>query len=215
VVGEVHDGFGKPLGDVEISMQTTAYKATTGSNGRYAVPFAPGKFTMSFQRLGYSTYSVTQEISVETTVPLATVTLYKRPPEQGVWFFGSSDYVQIRQGRLVTARGKPRDSGWLLQTNYQLGNDFTRLSQQKVYRFLDSSPAPLALFKVSAEGVLAARLERWFESQIRGTRIKDETKRVEDGMTVREASLGQGRYAYVKVDPEGRISDPVFPFEVQ
>jgi hypothetical protein len=75
VVGEVRDGFGKPLRDVDVSIPTTAFKDRTGSDGKYAIPFAPGKFSLGFARSGYSSYSVNQEVSVETTVPLAMITL--------------------------------------------------------------------------------------------------------------------------------------------
>jgi hypothetical protein len=34
IVGEIHDGFGKPLSDVDVSIPNTAFKSASGSNGR-------------------------------------------------------------------------------------------------------------------------------------------------------------------------------------
>jgi hypothetical protein len=219
LVGEVRDGFGKPLSDVEVSIPSTAFKSTTGSNGKYAVPFAPGKFSVSFVKNGYSSYSLSQEVSVETTVPLAMVTLYKRPPEQGVWFLGSDNYIQIRQGKLITTGGDRSHFAWAYQMTYRVGPDFTQLSTQNLYRFLDNSPEPLALFKLSEQGILATRAESFAGmGDTHGTVIKENNKVVADGMTLREAPIGPGRYAYVKVSQEffaGRISAPVFPFEIR
>jgi hypothetical protein len=217
VVGEVRDGFGTPLRDVEVSIPTTAFKDRTGSNGKYAIPFAPGKFSLGFARSGYSSYSVNQEVSVETTVPLATITLYKHPPEKGIWLFGDNDYVAIRPGKLISAGGDRRNFAWTYQTTFRVSGDFTKVIQQKLFRFLDDSPEPLALLKVSDQGILATRAESWMGlGNTLGTRIKEDTKGVADDMMVREVSLGPGQYAYVRLDQNsGQLSEPVFPFDVQ
>jgi hypothetical protein len=223
IVGEVHDGFGKPLAGVAVSIPNTAFQTMSGSSGKYTLPFAPGKFSVAFAKADYSSYNLAQDVSVETTVPLALVTLYKRPQEQAIWLCGSSDYVQVRQGRLATSGADRKNFAWVYQMSYRVAGDFTKVPRQKAYQFMDNFPAPLALLKVSDQGVLATRSEGFMGmGDTRGTVIKEETKEVADGMTLREVLLEPGRYAYVKLDRDpvmgmntGRIAAPVFPFEVR
>jgi hypothetical protein len=107
--------------------------------------------------------------------------------------------------------------------SYQVAGDFTKVSRQKAYQFMDNFPVPLALLKVSERGVLATRSEGFMGmGDTRGTIIKEETKQVADGMTLHEVLLDPGRYVYVKLDRDpvlgmntGRIAAPVFPFEIQ
>ena len=223
IEGEVRDAFGKPLGDVDVSIPNTAFKSATGSNGKYMLPFAPGKFSLTFAKLGYSEYSIIHEVSVETAVPLAVVTLYKKPQENGIWFFGKTDYIPVPPGKLLTGGSDPRNFAWVYQMSYSVDGAFTAIAQQKLYQFMDNVPVPLALLKVGDKGVLAMRSETF--GGIGGTQqtvIKEETKDIAKGMTLREVSLGPGRYAYVSLgrDPimgmnTGRIAAPVFPFEIK
>lgn len=81
IVGEVRNGFGKPLRDVEASISTTAFKDRTRFNGEYSIPSAPSKFSLSFVRSGYSSYSVNQEVYVKPQYLLAAIAMYKRISE--------------------------------------------------------------------------------------------------------------------------------------
>jgi hypothetical protein len=216
IVGEVHDGFGHPLRDVDVSIPTTTFKDTTGSSGKYSVAFAPGKFSVNFAKPGYSSFSLNQEVSVETKVPLEVVTLYKHPDSNGIWLLGSSDYEVIPAGKLVVSGADRKVFAWVYQMSYRVTGHFAQIPAQSVYQFIDSSPEPLMLMKVSDQGMLAKRAEGFMGiGNTTGTVVKETAKKVDSNMALREVSLEPGRYAYVRHDGSGRFSDPVFPFEIQ
>jgi hypothetical protein len=54
IVGEVRDGFGNPLSDVEVSIPGTALKTTSNRRGEYSITYVPGRFTV--MELGSETH---------------------------------------------------------------------------------------------------------------------------------------------------------------
>jgi hypothetical protein len=181
-----------------------------------------GKFSVAFNKNGYLSFTVPQDVAVETTVPLQTVTLYKLPATPGVWFLGAKDYVLLNSGRLIVSGADRRQFRWVYNMSYRVSADFVKLPQQSQYRFLDNHSSRLVLLKVGDNGIVASRAEAWSgEGQTKGMSIQDTWKKVAEGMGVREVSLAPGKYAYVALHSSNygygptRLGEPVFAFEVQ
>ena len=222
IVGEVDDNFGRPLAGVEVSIPSTALKTTTNKKGEYTLAYVAGKFSVNFSKDGYIGTNVAQDVAVETTVPLQAVVLYKRPPTPGLWFFGSTDYVPLAPGRLVTSGGDRRHFAWVYNMSYQVTADFPKLPRGKQYKFFDNHPSHLVLLKVGDNGLVATRSESFNGfGQTRASVINDDWKQLADGVGVRQVSLTKGRYAYVATYDTNygmgprRFGDPVYAFEVQ
>ena len=105
---------------------------------------------------------------------------------------------------------------------YQVSGGFTNIPAGSSQRFLDTDSAHLVLLRVGDNGLLATRSESWQGmGQTKSTVIAEKWNKVADGIGVRETSLQPGKYAYVGLTTANmglgptRLSDPVFPFEVQ
>lgn len=200
IVGEIHDGFGNPLQGVEITIPGTALKSTTDARGQYDIAYVPGKFVVDFRKDQYTSVEMNEEVSVETKVPMQTVILYKRPPTQGLWFFGANDYVPLTPGHLsVTGNDRSRFA-WVYQIAYRVTGTFTQVKPGKICQFLDTHSVHLVLVRVGDGGLFATRRESF--SGMGGTAaaaIKDNSRKLNDGVALRETLLKPGRYAYVGV----------------
>lgn len=226
VTGVVQDGFRNPLGNVEVSITGTTLKTTTRGSGEYSLRYVPGKFAIHFAKEGYTDFTVNQDVSVETNVPLETVVLYKLPSEQGIWFFGPNDYIPLKTGRLNLIGGSREKFQWVYDMTYQVFGEYTRIPQAESYRFLDTSPAKLVLLKVGDNNVVATRRENFAGmGNTNAVAIKDNWKEIatKEGVRigVRQVSLQPARYVYVALrsrdamgmGPEDLVS-PVYLFEV-
>ena len=129
--GEVHDGFGKSLAGVEVSIPGTALKTTAGSNGQYSISYVPGKFSINYSKDGYTTFNLNQDVSVETTVPLQVVVLYKKASDKGVWLFGDSDYMSLKSAKVLTSGGDRRQFAWVYKMTYCVVGDFTPVARRE------------------------------------------------------------------------------------
>lgn len=220
IAGEVRDGFGQPLPGVEVTIPATAFKAVSGSDGRFVMPFAPGRFSVQFAKPGYTAHSLAQDVAVETKVPLAPVALYKLPESQGLWAFGARDYVPVQPVKLQVTGGDRTNFAWSYQKTYRVGGQFAQLPRQTPHRFMAQVPGQLVLVKVSSAGVVATRSENFMgfgEDTVKA--LKDTVQTIAEDLSLREVELQPGRYAYVKFEGDlfagGRVAEPVFPFEVK
>lgn len=222
VIGEVKDNFGHPIANVEVSIPSTALKTRTDASGKYNLHCVAGKFSVAFAKDGYLGVSVSQDVAVETTIPLQAVTLYRLPATPGLWFYGDNHYVPLSAGKLIVSGADRRQFQWVYNMSYRVSGDFVKLPQQPQYRFLDNHKSRLALLKVGDNDIVAARAESWSGAgETKGSVIKDSWQQLAEGIGVREASLTPGRYAYVALHSSNygygptRLGEPVFAFEVQ
>jgi hypothetical protein len=109
--GKVIDNFGQGIGGVRVSIVGSAYQASTNSSGAYEIRYAPGTFTVSFQRVGYTPGTLPLSLASPTAFPAQTITLHLIPPLNGVSFAADSRYVLLPRCA-VTRQTKEHPFSW-------------------------------------------------------------------------------------------------------
>lgn len=201
VVGEVFDGFGSPLKDVTVSIEGTTFKATTNEKGKYSVGYVPGKIKISFIKDGYASAALSLDIAAEATFPAQVMTLYKIPSSEGIYLFGKADYMPLRRGK-ISFRSKKFPFSWnrpLFEETYAALGEFVSIEKATKLKFLDNDKINQQLFKLTDEGVILFRTKLWLETKDRAQMIKDESKKIAEGIYIREAILEKGKYAFVSL----------------
>ena len=226
LTGMVKDAFGTPIADVEVSIPTTSFKTLTSQDGKYHLQFAPGSFSVYFAKHGFSSKSVSQSVSVETSVPLQDVVLYERPPSAWIWLMQGRRYVKIAPGTFQVLNTRTGDSGGFserVMATYMLSGQYTKVQPGRI-DFIDSEPScdcvgpslsegvrqwttstRLTLFRLSDNGVLGLHDTQYVISspisiEMRGlTPIQDNVTPIGSGMVLRTAMLSPGRFAFVRM----------------
>lgn len=67
IVGFVRDAEEKPVSDAKVSIPNSAYEAQTDEGGKYTLAYAPGAFSVRFEKVGYITQSVS--LNLTTAAP--------------------------------------------------------------------------------------------------------------------------------------------------
>ena len=218
VHGEVRDGFGAPLTDVKVSVSGTQFQAVTGPEGQYEVPYAPGRFQITFTKEGYLSSHLDLEVATETTIPAKQIVLIKVPQEPGIYHWGSNDYMTLGAGKL-TFKSVEHPFSWdgpLYTDSYAVDGEFVRIDTAASELFLDTFPKPMALFSVGSQGRILVREKAWLNTSDDATVISEKTERLADGMLRREVDLPPGRYAFAQVsrranlNARGRSGGPSF-----
>ncbi len=236
VTGEVLDGFGRPLAEATVRVANTTFVATTDRNGRYAVGYVPGKVSVAISKEGYTSGELALDIATEAKYPAQSVTLYKIPVEEGVFAFGSSDYIPLRKANL-SFNSKEFPFSWdkpLFQETYAVTGDFAALDATAEFAFLDNDKHPLQLFAVGTQGVILSRTKKWMETKDDARMLADKGIHIAPGLSLRRVALGPVRYAFVTMGASAQmglggigsggpafgalghpIAEPVYLFEVK
>lgn len=198
-----------------MSIPGTQFADRTDREGRYSVPFAPGRFKVDFNLEGYTSAQVDLDLATAVTLPAEQVTLAKIPPETGIYAIGETTYKRLPSAemeaevtkcdKLFTSESLPTPFS---KYTYRVDADALVLDPGKEFTFLDTAGVDLALVAVDDEGSL---LEQW----IKGGATKsfgfavEETGRKElvPGAILRTFVLAQGRYAFVRMRMQTRSSD--------
>lgn len=100
ITGLVRDQSGLPLSGVTVQIQNSGFTSETDSEGRYSVPYLPGKFNVFYSRSGYTRRFITLDIAVNSQFPASDVYLIKLPEPAGISAFGPGHYTPILPGDL-------------------------------------------------------------------------------------------------------------------
>ena len=229
IVGDVSDGFGVPLSDVVVSIEGTAFTASTSGRGHYGIQYVPGKIKLSFNKDGYFPVVLDLEIATESKFPAHLVTLVKIPPSQGIFFFGGSDYVPVTKGKIAEEK-KEFPFSWdkaLVDYSYFAEGGSLPVERRPVLKFMDSVPAPMMLVKIREGRLVFKQTRYWGKTDDKFDLVKVNVIQLRDGLNICEVSLEAGKYAFVAVksDKIGSggpsfmtgppIGEPVYLFEVK
>ncbi len=217
ISGLVVDHAGRPLPGANVSIEQSAYKATSGPDGRYTIPFAPGTFKVVYTMDGMTRTSVEHSIQGEVAFPAADIQLYPKPAEAGVYLLTDDGPKKLERAELDK---QTLSSGWYSSERkyFCTGEGGLSTTAGKV-RFIDSSPATMLPAKAGGYGLLLH--EKGEETPFNGV-FQDAKEYVgDDRLVVRSFDVEPGNYAFVTFGEEGRSGrkiDPeagCLPFKVQ
>jgi hypothetical protein len=152
IQGRVIDVFKKPLGGVEVSIPKMAFTATTDSDGKYTISFAPGQFDVHLQKKGYTSATVPLNIAQAAAVPAAEVMLYPNPDKQAIYYL-APDHLEILPTIGIEDRARQIDY-WRAEHTYafQFSNAQTpRFAFGSEVRFLDNTGGSFVLYRGDPE----------------------------------------------------------------
>lgn len=223
IEGKVVDPFQKPLRDVAISIEKSAYQATTDSSGGYSLKYAPGVFTIRYAKPSFTTVRLELTLTEKTLFQAQAAVLYPIPSEAGLYHIGTSDLTALVSSQ--TARINSVGSMSSEHRYYATGDFSIRLDAGSA-QFIDTYPKPLALVKYGREEGGAFLIYHVInrlgvdDVQYNGmTETKDELLG-DERLKLRSVNLTPGRYAFTELGPgPTMISDQApgktcFPFVV-
>jgi hypothetical protein len=154
VEGNVTDAFGKPLEGASVTVEGTSFSTTTGDDGDYAIQFVPGQFKVKVKKDGYTTATVPFTVAESTNVPAATVELFPRPTEPGIYYIGKDKLEPLPSSRL--RREEVRNPiAWLPgSTRYLLQSDSSLELPEGEARFIDTVPKSMQLARATSRSGL-------------------------------------------------------------
>jgi hypothetical protein len=229
IVGDVSDGFGAPLSNVAVSIEGTAFTASTSGRGHYGIQYVPGKIKLSFNKDGYLPVVLDLEIATESKFPAHLITLIKIPPSQGIFFFGGSEYVPVTKGKIAEEK-KEFAFSWdnpLVDYSYLAEGGSLPVERRPVLKFIDNVPVPMILLRIKEGRLIFKQTRYWGKTEDKFDLVKANVIQLRDRLTICEVSLEIGKYAFVamKSDKIGSggpsymtgppIGEPVYLFEVK
>lgn len=226
ISGQVIDFFGDPVEGVKVTIPGTTYNTSTGGDGRYAITYVPGEVHVSFTKEGYTGANMEFTLSTEAAVPAETVVLYKIPKRKGIHLLSEKMYHTLRQSELSREQKKfPSTLKWsapAYEVTYSTPpHALWSVEASEKLVFVDNSDTPIALLRVNEDSELLKHTKyRNGETKIAADVIDENVRPVGNGLTVREAQLPAGSYAFVTqgsgTGPLDRpITDPIFAFRVK
>lgn len=93
VTGTTYDIAGEPLPGVLVHAAGSNREAVSSADGRYRVAVSPGQVVLNYWKTGYTPGQLELSVEGPGSVEAAAVTLWKLPPEKGVFLFEDNNYV--------------------------------------------------------------------------------------------------------------------------
>ncbi|MFQ5688437.1 MAG: carboxypeptidase-like regulatory domain-containing protein [Candidatus Scalindua sp.] len=200
LTGQVIDGFGNAVKDVEVKIKKTDFDTRTDKDGRYRINFNPGKTVISFRKKGYVKQTFPLNIREASEVPLPKLTFWKFPESGGVFLVRVNDYKKFKYTSLYSKRddnsisfyvkGEPTkiecpkdafDNGSIELMILDYSKEEPVVVGKNLYRVADNNLAGNIVFKSGDWGV---------------EHIDDEYSVVSSRVGVRYVTLEPGRYYY-------------------
>lgn len=230
VEGVVKDPFGKGVEGVMVQVLKSQFKTMTNGSGKYSVDFAPGSFTIQFSKPGYTTLQIDLTIQEKSHFPAETITLYPIPKEQGIFYVGDSELLQLHAVPVVEMK---QEISWPPQIHYVYSlvnrpEDNKEQSKKGINikagktMFIDTYPKPAKLFKLGNGSVIQDVTSSFggFNYHFNGVRDDTLSEIGKEKLLIRTVDLEPGNYAWcgtVQMFFGGIRPDkglPCFPFTV-
>jgi hypothetical protein len=196
VKGTVVDVFKKPLPDAAVAIEGTSFSTTTNSYGKYALQFVPGQFKVVAKRDGYTTSSITFNVSESAEVPAADIMLYPQPTEPGIFFVGKEKLESLTTFRLRRDQ-VPNPIPWLPgSTRYLLQKESSLVLPEGDAQFIDTLPRAMQLARATSPSGLILDAAH---SAAAGM-VKTSAEKVgEEQLTVWKVHLKPGVYGWIEL----------------
>jgi len=205
VTGNVSDVFGTPLASAAVTVEGTSFSTTTNNDGHYSIQFVPGQFNLRIKKDGYTSSTVPFSVAEPTTVPAATVILYPRPTEPGIYYIGKEKLEKLSTLRLRREQVRNR-SAWLPgSTRYLLQTEEPLKLPEGEARFIDTAPRSIQLARATGRSGLildTAHRDAAGVVNARAEKVGDEE------LTVWSVQLQPGVYGWIELE-ENILGDRV------
>ena len=104
MTGQVMDGFGKVVKDVEVKIKGTEFAAKTDENGQYSIKYNSGKVVVSYRKKGYARQTSSLNIRETSPVSMPRLTFWKYPESGGVFLIRMEDYKKFEYASFNSER---------------------------------------------------------------------------------------------------------------
>ena len=104
ITGQVMDGFGKVVKDVEVKIKGTEFAAKTDENGQYSIKYNSGKVVVSYRKKGYARQTSSLNIRETSPVSMPRLTFWKYPESGGVFLIRMEDYKKFEYASFNSER---------------------------------------------------------------------------------------------------------------
>lgn len=230
ITGRVVDGFGMPVPEAEVAVESTQTKATTDVEGRYTIRAPLGQVRLRLGKARYTPATISLDVPDRTIYSAQPVTLYAIPAEPGIWAFGPDGYIPLQPGQLLHRQRDLESDGTRPTTVhlYQAVGDFTCLKRRPSLRLLDNDGVTNHLFQLGQRNdAIAVRFQyRERPAQYRYRTLDETSRRLDDNVMLREITVPPGKYALASLLPEPQrnpdetdpvtapVTAPVYLFQV-
>lgn len=214
--GRVVDNFGKPVPAATISIDGTAFRATTDDKGEYSIDYVPGNFMVNVSHDGFTSASRGFQLAQKDEVPADSVLLFRLPPGPGIFAITDSGYAALGSGTLSSTHTEYGLSfndpnfyqnmaqGAAFADAYRVTGEFTRVPAGGL-RFLDNDNVDNDfeyVFALGDNGSIVRRVYyRSMEHEDVGRWSKPSDQPVGGGMAIRQIDLPPGKYAFAPFSP--------------
>lgn len=192
--GRIIDGFGNPvpLADIQTNSGGTKAKASTDFSGNYTINYSPGNINFSITASGYVPMKIPFMIEEITDLALDDITVWKIPPQGGLFVVGENDYIEINRAEYYSdssskekrfyVKGKPKQITGLNLKIIDFQTDNPLVVGKTLYRVDRSDSIGSVIFYPSQKYAL--------------NKIEDTYSRIADNVGLRSVSLSPGKYFY-------------------
>lgn len=223
ITGEVYSQWDEPLQGVSVGISGTELEDVTDKRGRYSLRFVPGSLTVIYSLEGYAPETRKFELSAAGHVPASKVTLWKYPPQPGIWQLDADDYNELTSGEIQLQRQR---AGFIGGTyRFQLPEEVAQLTpveaegqgevKTRGWSFIDSDRRDQRLFRVENGMVI---LDTHYKLEAQKGFIPDNAGQLSGGLVIRWADLPPGRYAFLTVTGDNtfgiKYEGPFYAFDV-
>jgi hypothetical protein len=209
IQGTVKDPFGNNMEGVEVSIEKSDLKSSTGKYGHYSIPYILGTFTLKYSKPGYTTQKMTLTITEKTQFPAQPVTIYPIPTESGLFYIGEKSLIKMYPGKTIMQEiyNNLEDKG---QVNFSPDRMMESPIKPGKAQFIDRTSLQLIPMRLRADRRFLQLLTAMKGFDIRvaydGLVKEERTLMGEENLLIRTINCDPGNYAWVE------LSNEILPF---
>jgi hypothetical protein len=209
IQGTVKDPFDNNMEGVEVTIEKSDFKSSTGKDGRYSIHYVLGTFTLKYSKPGYTTQKITLTITEKTRFPAQAVTIYPIPKEQGLYYIGEKNLIKMSPGKIYMQeiQNPSEDKGRVIFSPDRIMESTLRAGK---VQFIDRSSLQLIPMRLRADRrfLELSTAMKGFDINVAydGSVREERTLMGEEHLLVRTINCDPGNYAWVE------LSNEILPF---
>ncbi|KAA0223427.1 hypothetical protein EDS67_25885 [candidate division KSB1 bacterium] len=194
IAGIVLDAFNNPLDSAEVRIENTTLVMNTNKKGRYALRYVPGNFRVFYSRPGYSSDTLSLNLTQASEYPVRDVVLYQLPEKPGIYFISKWSYIPLHHCnvREVPMRFPNYSTTmWSLESPVKLVLPVD--SSGNIINFIDSDPGNQALLAMNSSHQLNDIQSTDFNF------VTDQSRLIAPNTNLRRLEVSEGYFAFLQL----------------